>query len=60
MTTPAVIMMIVAIVVVWGGLAASILYLRNKPELTEGEIEDPDMVRQDTERLHEPHPFRDT
>ncbi|MCT1602330.1 methionine/alanine import family NSS transporter small subunit [Kocuria sp. p3-SID1433] len=32
MSTTAVIMMIVAIVMVWGGLIASLLHLRNSPE----------------------------
>ena len=58
MTAPAVIMMIVAILVVWGGLAASILYLRSRPEVDL--LEGPDLVADDEARLHEPHPFRDT
>lgn len=32
MSTTAVIMMIVAMVTVWGGLLASLLHLRNSPE----------------------------
>lgn len=32
MSTTAVIMMIVAMVMVWGGLIASLLHLRNSPE----------------------------
>lgn len=37
MSTPALIMMIFAMVLVWGGLIASLLHLRNSPE----EREDP-------------------
>ena len=33
MTATATIMMIVAMVVVWGGLVAAILYLRSRPDL---------------------------
>ncbi|WP_144791254.1 methionine/alanine import family NSS transporter small subunit [Kocuria palustris] len=32
MSTPALIMMIVAMVMVWGGLVASLLHLRRSPE----------------------------
>ncbi|MCM3331107.1 MULTISPECIES: methionine/alanine import family NSS transporter small subunit [Kocuria] len=32
MSTTAVVMMIVAMVTVWGGLLASLLHLRNSPE----------------------------
>ena len=59
MTGSAVMMMIVAMVVVWGGLIASILFLRARPKVDNGLLEDPDMVREDTARLHEPHPTRD-
>ncbi|WP_010146514.1 methionine/alanine import family NSS transporter small subunit [Serinicoccus profundi] len=41
MTTQAVLMMIVAILVVWGGLVASILFLRAHPEVEDSELEDP-------------------
>ena len=34
MTTTSVVMMIVAMIVVWGGLIAAILYLRSRPEVT--------------------------
>ncbi|OLT21736.1 putative methionine/alanine importer small subunit [Ornithinimicrobium sp. CNJ-824] len=60
MNTGAIVMMLVAMVVVWGGLVASILYLRSRPEVTDGLHEDPDLVRDDERREHEPHPFRDT
>ncbi|WP_289017311.1 methionine/alanine import family NSS transporter small subunit [uncultured Ornithinimicrobium sp.] len=60
MNTGAIVMMLVAMVVVWGGLVASILYLRNRPEVTDGLYEDPDLVSDDLRRENEPHPFRDT
>lgn len=59
MTTTSVVMMIVAMVVVWGGLIAAILYLRSRPEVVGGPHEDPDLVRDDEERFDQPHPFRD-
>ncbi|PZU47054.1 MAG: putative methionine/alanine importer small subunit [Arsenicicoccus sp.] len=40
MTTQAVLMMIVAILVVWGGLVASILFLRAHPEVDDTEPAD--------------------
>ena len=58
MTTTSVIMMIVAILVVWGGLVASILWLRSRPEVDL--LEDPDLVRDDETREHLPRPMRDT
>lgn len=36
MTGQAIAMMIVSIVIIWGGLLASILYLRARPEVTDG------------------------
>lgn len=36
MTTPAILMLVVAILIVWGGLLASVLYLRAKPEVVDG------------------------
>lgn len=60
MTGTAITMMIVAMVVVWGGLVASVLYLRSRPEVTDGLYEDPDLVRDDEERARlDPH-LRDT
>lgn len=60
MNTAAIVMMLVAMLVVWGGLVASILYLRSRPEVTDGLHEDPDLVSEDVRREDEPHPFRDT
>jgi hypothetical protein len=37
MSTSAVLMMIVAVLVVWGGLVAAILHLRARPGLSEDE-----------------------
>lgn len=39
MTTPAIIMMIIALVTVWGGLAAAIINLARHPEVAEDEPE---------------------
>lgn len=46
MTTPAVLMMIVAMVVVWGGLLASVLFLRSRPGVEEDTLPDPDRLEQ--------------
>jgi hypothetical protein len=35
MTPVAIVFLVLALVVVWGGLAASIMFLRRRPELTE-------------------------
>jgi hypothetical protein len=56
----AIVMMIVALVLVWGGLIAAILFLRSRPQVVGGPYEDPDLVLDDTERGDQPHPFRDT
>ena len=56
----AIVMMIVALVLVWGGLIAAILFLRSRPEVVGGLHEDPDLVLDDDERAHRPHPTRDT
>ena len=42
MTTSAVLMMVVAMLVVWGGLVASILFLRAHPEVDDARLPDPD------------------
>ena len=42
MTTPAVLMMIVAVLVVWGGLGASVLFLRRRPAVDDEVLPDPD------------------
>lgn len=59
MTGNAVTMMLVAMFIVWGGLIASILFLRSRPKVDDSILEDPDMVREDTARLQEPHPGRE-
>lgn len=56
----AIVMMIIALVLVWGGLIAAIMYLRSRPEVVGGPHEDPDLVHEDDERSHQAHPFRDT
>lgn len=60
MNASAVIMMLVAMLIVWGGLIASILFLRSRPQVSDGEHEDPDLVLDDEERASLPHPTRDT
>lgn len=60
MTGTAITMMIVAMLVVWGGLIASILFMRSRPEVLDGPYEDPDLVGDDEARARlDPH-IRDT
>ncbi|MEO9329839.1 methionine/alanine import family NSS transporter small subunit [Gordonia aurantiaca] len=59
MSATAIVMLLVSIGIVWGGLIASIIFLRLRPEVGDL-IEDPDLVREDEERAAQPHPFRDT
>ncbi|GAA5162091.1 methionine/alanine import family NSS transporter small subunit [Ornithinimicrobium tianjinense] len=60
MTGISIAMMIVAMIIVWGGLIASILFLRRNPEVVGGPHEDPDLVLDDEQRAHQAHPTRDT
>lgn len=57
MSTSAIIMMILALTLVWGGLAASILFMRSRPQVDVAE--DPDLVLDDDGRRRAPHPTRD-
>lgn len=43
MTAPAIIMLLVSIVIVWGGLLSAVLFLRARPQVTDGPwAQDPD------------------
>lgn len=62
MTGPAIALLIVALILVWGGLIASVLFIRARPEVDPAtlpplppESDDADAVRAD-----QPHPKRDT
>ncbi|GAB97109.1 hypothetical protein BJY21_003187 [Kineosphaera limosa] len=47
MTMPAILMMLFSILVLWGGLLCAILFLRAKPQVTEGEwAQDPDSLEE--------------
>ncbi|WP_454165199.1 methionine/alanine import family NSS transporter small subunit [Gordonia iterans] len=58
MSASAVVLMIVAMVLLWGGLVAVILFLRARPET--GLVEPSELVAQDEAREQQPHPTRDT
>ena len=60
MSTSAILMMMLALVVVWGGLVASVLWLRARPHVTDGPDESPELLLDDDERYGQPHPMRDT
>lgn len=60
MNTSAIVMMVVAIALVWGGLIASILFMRANPQVDS--VEDPDLDPEDPEdddRVRLPRPTRD-
>ena len=50
-------MMVVSILLVWGGLVASILFMRARPQVHS--MEDPDLVVEDDARGRLRHPDRD-
>jgi len=62
MTGPAIALLIVAVLLVWGGLAMSIAFLRTRPEVSPAELPPlpEDMAAADEVRVHQPHPMRDT
>lgn len=57
MSTPAIVMMVVSILLVWGGLIASILFMRAHPQVEA--VEDPDLAPEDEARIRLPRPSRD-
>lgn len=60
MTGTAIALLVVAAVIVWGGLLASIVFLLTHPEVADLPDEDSAMLAADVAREHEPHPMRDT
>ncbi|MGB3698068.1 MAG: methionine/alanine import family NSS transporter small subunit [Gordonia sp. (in: high G+C Gram-positive bacteria)] len=60
MTATAIVLLVVAAIVVWGGLLASIVFLSTHPEVTDLPDEDAAMLADDVSRAAEPHPTRDT
>lgn len=57
MSTTAVVMLVVSVVMVWGGLVASILFMRAHPQVDA--VEDPDLELADDGRDRLPRPSRD-
>ena len=60
MSTFAIMMLIIAVTIVWGGLVAAIVFIRRYPDVVDGPFEDPDLVHEDEVRAGLPHPTRDT
>lgn len=61
MSASAIVMMVVALVLVWGGLVAAIIQLRLRPEVSDGELpENPDLVADDVARERQAPLHRDT
>lgn len=60
MNTSAIFLMVISMILVWGGLIAAVLFLRARPEVTDlADIDDETIVIDDT-RDDWPHPTRDT
>ena len=53
-------LMTIAILIVWGGLIQSLLFLSEKPEVTDLPPEPLALQADDVLREREPHPTRDT
>ena len=60
MTTSAIVLLLVAAVIVWGGLITSIIFLCTHPEVTDLPDEGEALVADDVARESQPHPTRDT
>lgn len=60
MTASAIAMMVISMLIVWGGLIAAVVFLRLRPEVGEAELPDPDNDVADLERQELVHPSRDT
>lgn len=60
MTATAVVLLLVAAVVVWGGLIASIVFLTTHPEVADLPDEGAVLTADDIARAAQPHPTRDT
>lgn len=61
MSTSAIVMMIIALVVVWGGLTAAIIQIRRHPEVSDADLhETAEMLAQDVEREKQAPIHRDT
>lgn len=61
MSVSAIVMMVVAIVVVWGGLAAAIIQIRLRPQVSDEELQETAaMLAEDIEREKDAPIHRDT
>jgi hypothetical protein len=61
MSTSAVVMMVIALVVVWGGLVTAIIQIRRRPEVSDAELhESAAMLAEDLEREKQAPIHRDT
>lgn len=62
MTGPAITLLVVAVMLVWGGLVASIAYLRARPEVDPNQLPPlpEDLAAADAARADQPQPTRDT
>lgn len=62
MTGPAIALLVVAALILWGGLSVSIAYIRARPEADPATLPPlpADTAEADAERAELPHPTRDT
>lgn len=61
MSVPAIVMMVIALVLVWGGLVAAIIQIRKRPEVSDEELQETAaMLAEDLEREKQAPIRRDT
>ena len=60
MTGSAIALLVVALVLVWGGLIVAIIFINRYPEVTDLPEADDAVIAADTQRAEQPHPTRDT
>lgn len=59
MSPIAIVMLIISIVIIWGGLVAAVINLRVRPEV-KGLVEPAEFEAEDDIREHDGHLYRDT
>ncbi|WP_132992010.1 methionine/alanine import family NSS transporter small subunit [Gordonia zhaorongruii] len=60
MTTSAIVLLVIAAVIVWGGLVASVIFLNTHPEVADLPDVDGAQHAAGQDRETQPHPTRDT
>lgn len=62
MTGPAITLLVISMILVWGGLIASVLFIRARPAVDPATMPPlpPELDDDDSARAEQPHPQRDT